>query len=286
MTKKRKLKPIDKMRIAEEAGGKCANPGCSNWRTHIHHIKHWAIYESDDPEILIAVCPSCHDAIHHGSLEFNDDILYQWKNIIRPKKPSYTHIDVEPSKNIKLLTGSIAIATTNSEVSVFELSEHNKLGFRILDDDLHLSNLKISDLSGAEKIKVTDNHVRVHDNDTLVFEQVPGHIKVSTQNANSFISAELVEKMKIQQPNFLLNGELILLEMQVLKPGLIKIKGCWADNERAVIITDDALTFITPGMRCPLIMKGAGENSVIVHSRSINLATLGFKDTNTSLFKM
>ena len=54
---RKKLKPAEKLAIVEEAGSKCANPRCSNWRVHIHHIKHWAVYESNDQKILIAVCP-------------------------------------------------------------------------------------------------------------------------------------------------------------------------------------------------------------------------------------
>ncbi len=102
-----KLKPSEKLAIVREAGNKCANPGCSNWRTHIHHIKHWAVYASNDQSILIAVCPSCHDAIHHGQLNISDETLYTWKGIERESVPKATHIYVEPSENIKLLTGTI-----------------------------------------------------------------------------------------------------------------------------------------------------------------------------------
>ncbi len=45
MAKKRqKIKPVIQRQIIEEAGNKCANPGCTNWRVHLHHIEHWAIY--------------------------------------------------------------------------------------------------------------------------------------------------------------------------------------------------------------------------------------------------
>jgi HNH endonuclease len=134
--RRKKLKPAVKRQIIEEAGNKCANPGCSNWRVHIHHIKHWSVYESDDPKILIAVCPSCHDAIHQGSLKISDELLYKWKSIKRPKKPISTHMYTEPSKQIKLLTGTIALSTKNEGATVFELAENNKLSFRILEGDI------------------------------------------------------------------------------------------------------------------------------------------------------
>jgi hypothetical protein len=57
-----------KNRLRTEARGKCANPGCSNVRAHIHHIREWAVYKTHDDQHMIAVCPACHDAIHHGAL--------------------------------------------------------------------------------------------------------------------------------------------------------------------------------------------------------------------------
>jgi len=32
--------------LIEEAGYKCANPGCSNRLIEIHHIKEWSIYHT------------------------------------------------------------------------------------------------------------------------------------------------------------------------------------------------------------------------------------------------
>ena len=56
--------PKVKKRLIQEAGNKCANPGCPVRRTHTHHIRKWAVYQTNDEQEMIAVCPSCHDAIH------------------------------------------------------------------------------------------------------------------------------------------------------------------------------------------------------------------------------
>lgn len=275
--KRKKNKPSVKREIVQEAGGKCANPGCANWRVHIHHIKHWAVYQSDDPDILIAVCPTCHDAIHHGSLEFTDELLYLWKEIGRTEKPSSTNIYIEPSENIKLLTGSIALSTKNEGATVFELSELNKLSFRILDGDISLVSLKVSNLSNVEKLRVSENHVRVNDTDTLQFEQVPGHVKVSTKDSESFISKDYLQKMQAQQPEFMENGELTLLELQVTKPGQVKVKGCWVHKEFAVIITDKSLSFIRPGLKEPISLVGKGEGTVLNYVGPITHALFNFE---------
>ncbi|WP_141678033.1 HNH endonuclease signature motif containing protein [Vibrio splendidus] len=287
MTKNRKkIKPDVKRQIMGEAGNKCANPGCSNWRVHIHHIKHWAIYQSDDPSILIAVCPSCHDAIHHGSLEFTDEILYAWKGIERPTKPNTTHVYIEPSDNIKLLAGSIALATKNDGATIFELSANNKLSFRILDGDITLLNLNVSNLSGEEKLKVVDNHVRIHDTDALSFDQVPGHVRVISSEVRAFLSEEFIAIMRGQKADFVTNDEIVLLELQVIKPGLVKVCGCWADEKRAVVITDDSLSFIKPELKQPLSLVGEGEDSVFMYTGPVDCSLFGFKSENSGALKV
>ena len=57
MATRQKIPKTQKKQLIEEAGGKCANPGCSHWRTHIHHIKHWQVYKAHDTNHMIAVCP-------------------------------------------------------------------------------------------------------------------------------------------------------------------------------------------------------------------------------------
>jgi hypothetical protein len=274
---RKKLKPAEKAAIVEEAGNKCANPGCSNWRVHIHHIKHWAVYESNDQSILIAVCPSCHDAIHHGQLNITDETLYAWKGIERSSKPKTTHIYVEPSENIKLLAGSIALSSTNESATIFELSENNKLSFRVLDGDINLLNIAISDIHGNDVIKVKDNYIKILDDNLVSFEQVPGHVRISTSHADDFIPSRFLNIMRAEQPDFAIMGSAILLELEVVKPGLVRVKGCWADNRVAVIITDSSLSFIRDGLQRPLSMVGAGEETVFMPAGPVTSALFGFK---------
>src|SRR4051812_27474471 len=98
-------------RLVEAAGNKCANPGCANFRTHLHHIEQWAVYESHDAEHMIAVCPTCHDAIHNGPLVIDDETVYRWKGGIHRDDSGARrdHIYVEPAAQSFLLLGSLAI---------------------------------------------------------------------------------------------------------------------------------------------------------------------------------
>jgi hypothetical protein len=83
-TRQRKVPKSLKAQLIKQAGDKCANPGCSNWRVHLHHIQHWAVYKTHDGKHMIAICPSCHDAVHTSGID--DEMLYRWKTyLVRPR---------------------------------------------------------------------------------------------------------------------------------------------------------------------------------------------------------
>src|SRR5437870_10166428 len=86
-----------KQELRDEAGGKCANPGCSARRVHFHHIREWHVYETHDGVHMVAVCPTCHDAITHGEIEITDETIYRWKGIKRTSQAIRSEIYVEPS---------------------------------------------------------------------------------------------------------------------------------------------------------------------------------------------
>ncbi len=45
-----------KKKLIQSAGNKCTKPGCSVRRTHIHHIKEWAVYQTNKEAEMIAAC--------------------------------------------------------------------------------------------------------------------------------------------------------------------------------------------------------------------------------------
>ena len=119
-----------KAQLIKDAGDKCANPGCSNWRVHLHHIKHWAVYKTHDGKHMIAICPSCHDAVHTSRID--DETLYRWKSISRPAANEIRdHLYVEPSPEIRCLTGSMCVLADSTNALVFTLSNSNHFGFRV-----------------------------------------------------------------------------------------------------------------------------------------------------------
>jgi hypothetical protein len=75
----------------------------------------------------VAVCPTCHDAIHHGPLKIDDATVRRWKDIER-RETERDHVYVEPAEAPKLLLGTIAVMGTDAGVTVFELGGSSKPG--------------------------------------------------------------------------------------------------------------------------------------------------------------
>jgi hypothetical protein len=264
-TAQRKIKPSLKRLLVDEAGGKCANPGCSNWRAHIHHIKHWAVYKVHDAEDMIAICPSCHDAAHHGSLKITDDLLYEWKGVERSDAPNSVHLYVEPARELKLLTGSMCFATTNDQAVVLELSNFNHLKLRVLDGDLLQVSVRLHDSKGKEILRVVENHVRVSRSNIAKFDYRAGRVRVTVSETADFVPAWIVEQMRVRNPAFASDGFIVALDLEVIKPGLVRVQGCWPDVDVGVVITQDLLAFCTRGEDKPLTFIGAGEGSVLLY---------------------
>jgi hypothetical protein len=262
----RKIKPALKRLLVERAGGKCANPGCTNWRVHVHHIKHWAVYKAHSETDMIAICPSCHDASHHGSLKIPDELLYEWKSIVRSETPSSAHIYVEPASQLKILTGSIAISTTNDQAVVFELSNMNHLSFRVIDRDLLQLNARLLDSSGTEFCRVIQNNVRVPKGKDIAFEHRPGRARVTLPIASGFVPEWMLSQVRTHVPGFATDGRVPVLDVQVRKPGLVQVQGCWPDGDVGVVIADAALSFCVWGRPNPTTLVGEGEHSVLVYT--------------------
>ncbi|MFS8601161.1 HNH endonuclease [Priestia megaterium] len=259
MANRPKVKPKLKQKLIEEAGNKCANPGCANYRIHIHHIQEWSVYKTHDGNHMIAICPSCHDEVHFGKLKIDDKTVYDWKAIKR-KSTNRDQLFIEPNYESKLLIGSIAV-TGQQGVTVFELTKNNKLSYSLVDEDIFLMNLNISNLEGEEVIKVIQNHVKYTDDESIKFERRPGRFKVTTTKPLEFIPLWSVKEMLEMNPPYKLeNGVLTIIDLEVVAPGEVKAKGIWTELERVILITDKTLSFISPGGRSTLATEGEGTN--------------------------
>jgi SEC-C motif/HNH endonuclease len=261
-----------KDQLVQEAGEKCANPGCANYRTHLHHIHEWAVYQTHDGKHMIALCPACHDAVHNGPLVIDDDTIYRWKGIKRDAGPRRDHVYVEPGGPPKLLLGTIAV-TGDDGVVVFELGETNTLSFRVEDEDLLMLNLGVTDTAGRELLRVTDNHVRQIRPEAITYERVPGHLRVTAKLSPEIVPTWAVDRLRELEPDYGNDDSVVLLDLEVLEPGLVRVQGIWArGDDRVVIVTEQALSFLSPWRPLPISLVGEGVDSLLKYTGPLSTA--------------
>jgi hypothetical protein len=242
-------------RLSEEAGGKCANPGCSTRRTQLHHIKEWAVYGIHDPAEMIALCPTCHDAVHHGQLKISDETLRAWKRISRGS-PVRGHVYVEPRSSPVIVLGTIDIHSKH-DTAVFELARSQRLSFRVVDNELMFLEARLQDVSGREVISVRDNHLTCAPRDDVTHECVPGRFELTTSDIFQFLPPWAVEQLRAHEPDF--GGQRnIVLSVVVEAPGRVRVCGIWGEYSRAIVVTESAISFLDPGRPLPLSFVGAG----------------------------
>jgi hypothetical protein len=263
-----------KKALFQEAGDKCANPGCTNYRTHIHHIKEWAVYQTHDEKHMIAICPSCHDSVRYGTLKIDDETLYRWKSIPR-KQTKRDHIYVEPDSSPKLLLGSISVCT-KFEGKVFNLSPNNQLSFHTIDDDIFLVNLRISNIHGHELFRIVENHVKHEIKAPLIYSRRPGKIRVTSPISNDFLPDEALNSVRYYEPDYARDGLITIIDVEVLKPGLVRVQGIWIERDKEIVITQKQIVFLRPGMSRSL--TGEGEKTVFNWQGPIDKTMFGFKN--------
>jgi len=264
-----------KRTLFRDAGNKCANPGCANWRAHVHHIMEWAVYETHDAAHMIAICPSCHDAVHNGPLLIDDETVYAWKRIRRAGDPR-GHVYVEPGDRTLMLLGSLTV-TGDQGITVFELGDNNRLGFRVVDGDVMLVNLRIADVRGREVLRIIDGHVKVGPEAGFRYHQVPGRAAVFTEDWGTVCPDWVLEIMRVQEPSFARTQDDPIFEIEVVEPGLIRVKGVWVRGEKAVVVTGERLAFIHPGLIQPVSLMGAGRETLLKFTGPLTSSLFGFK---------
>lgn len=254
-----------KRRLIAEAGGKCANPGCFSRRTEFHHIREWHIYGTHDEAHMIALCPTCHTHAHHGELRVTDEDLYRWKALKR--RPSRVdQVSIEPAQEQKLLLGSICVSGPQG-VRVIGLSDTNFLAFTRRDEDLMFLNIGIADREQKPLLSVTENVVRYKD-DRISFETVPGHVRIMAELASNILPYWLPGVMKEKHPSCLVDGQILVADLKVQAPGVVKVDGVWCNNDTAMVISDGALSFYPPENGLTLV--GAGLESVLHYTGPID----------------
>lgn len=232
MAQRRPTIPIKIRReLVEQAGGKCANPGCPNRLIEFHHIQEWAIYHTHDENHMIALCPSCHDSVDRGKLTISDEEIYSWKGIQRNSAAPYAgSIFVEPMTNPMLRMGFIGFRGPDG-VTIVEVA-NQRISMAVRENELAFLNLKLVDPDGNLLVDVVDNYVRQRSPEVSV-ESRAGRWRVRG-DALGILPKWAMDCLTPHGFETSVAG-MDLLDIEVTAPGEVGVSGVWVDDQRAVI---------------------------------------------------
>lgn len=259
----RHIPKATKAALLKESGGKCANPGCDTIRLEIHHIKEWAAYKTHDEKHMIAICPTCHDAVHNGTLEISDDTLYEWKKIDRDSETHHTHLYIEPGKTSAVFFGGIKFQQKKEQKTILMKFENdNKLEFSVDDGWLEVSTT-LKDRAGKIILQVTKNKLTINRDPDIKIDQRQGRFQITVPINKYYLPAAALYLMQKSYPEYGSNGTIIALDLEVVQPGHVRILGFWPDGNNAIVSTSGAINFCRPGMLQPQCIFAGGGSFII-----------------------
>jgi hypothetical protein len=170
-------------------------------------------------------------------------------------------VTIPPSGEQKLLLGSVAMRSKSTFV-VFDSGIEGQMAFQV-DPDAGLLRLDstITTLDGALLLQLNNNHVLTQDAQ-LVLEQRPGKVRVSYPDWPNLMPLWAYTQFLRFMPMDVMAGP-PLLDVEVLRAGLVRVSGIWGTKRGALVITDnDILIFAHPNGDRPSVVRGFGETTV------------------------
>ncbi|WP_379968285.1 HNH endonuclease signature motif containing protein [Ectobacillus sp. sgz5001026] len=269
-----------KLNLIEEAGWKCANPGCSvTSRFEIHHIKEWAVYKTHDEKHMIAICPTCHANVHYNnSLIIEDSEIYQWKTIIRSKTNELiTQFFVEPSSKCSLLFGPMKFISYKGMLPI-KLADQ-LIEYKILDGKLYFINLFIKDQNGNPLCKANHNIIISNEVEGFTINKREGRLQIIADLSTGLLPKWALEDIRKFEPDFAMDNKLTVLDIKVEEPGTVSISNLViVENNAAFVVKKDEYYFIKKGRVRPLIFSEVHKSLPILFPKELDYSQYDYID--------
>jgi hypothetical protein len=163
---------------------------------------------------------------------------------------------------MRCLTGSMSVLADSTNALVFALSNSNHFGFRVEDSDIFLSYCSLRDLSGSYLVKAKSNHFRLLNSDSVRIERRTGRIRVTVLDAAKYLPS-WIGVMWRAVPEFVRNNEVDVLDIEVIRPGVVRLRGVFVASDAVLAITEQKLWVLKPEMNGPIAFVGQGEGTQI-----------------------
>jgi hypothetical protein len=158
----------------------------------------------------------------------------------------------------------MAVMTTEGQAAIFTLSNHNKFEFRVAgDDDIFVASAIIKDLTGRTLVRATESYFRITQDKSVQIDRRAGLIRVVVLNASTFLPEWVIRKMWRAVPDFVEADRVVAFELEVTRPGVVRLRGAFVANDAALVITKDKIYFLRPEMGGPVALEGEGEETII-----------------------
>lgn len=133
--------------------------------------------------------------------------------------------------------------------AVFRLSARNEVRFRVVEPNILVVALTLSNPAGDVVVQMRDNHLTHETCQGLSLDSRPGRLRVTVPATNDFVSAAMINRYESSNPPAALvkEGRVTLLDIQVLDLGTVQVDGMWAEGERGVVANADFLSICQPG---------------------------------------
>jgi hypothetical protein len=121
---------------------------------------------------------------------------------------------------------------------------------------------------GSSLVKITSKQIQ-HAREPIVLQtQIP--------LSDEIVMSDALAKMCCFEPAFATFGMITLLELQVIKPAVVRVEGVWRTKNGYVIISKRQVAFIKPGLARPLSIVGDGEATLLSYRGPVNSAMFDF----------
>jgi hypothetical protein len=230
-----------KRALIREAGEKCANPGCATSTVEFHHIDEWSVVQVHDPDVMIAICPTCHAAVHGGTLRITRATLLGWKQVRRTAGSRRAHLYVEPSDSHIVVVGSITVTAQSSPIRILSPSSQSALAYSLVNGDTLCLNARLT-FENLPPLVVELGHIATPDCPDFELDQRPGHVRVYlNQPPRSILPTSVYRSIVANEPWFFERERLLVFEALVEAPGQVRVGGVWHDaNGDVVVVTRHA----------------------------------------------
>jgi hypothetical protein len=157
---------------------------------------------------------------------------------------------------------------------VFDFAERHRLSFVTRESDVMLLNASVTTRGGSKVVDVVDGYIKHLDPDVQL-QLRAGRVRVpGSINDDRFVPSSARRALLAEDALAGIAG-LPILDLEVVRPGVVRVQGVWIDGDRGVVITRDRLSFLSLDRERPVSLAGAGEASVLHFSGLLGAAAFG-----------